>query len=147
MNPLIPAAATIAVLLAGAGVSRAEGRPRRCPQVLRDVSLVARPTPDGVVLELTTGRPHAVAELRDQLRDAALLLERRSKARLRAAADAPGTARAAVPPLEISVSDVGAGARVVIRAQRARDLPELLELAYELELLWARSDCSGQLMA
>jgi hypothetical protein len=147
MNPLIPAAAAIAVLLASAGTARAEGRPRRCPQVLRDVSLVARPMADGVVLELTTGRAHAVAELRDQLRDAALLLERRSKAPLRAAAEAPGTVRAPVPPLEISVNDVGAGARVVIRAQRARDLPEILELVYELELLWARSDCSGQLIA
>jgi len=141
MKPLVPAA-ILAAFLAAAAPARAEGPPRRCPEALRDVSLVARTLGDGIVLELTSERPRAVAELRGQLREAAMVLERRSKARFRTAE--PGAPRTRTPPLEISVNDVGAGAHVIIRAQRARDLPEILDLVQALEATWSRSACGTQ---
>jgi hypothetical protein len=42
------------------------------------------------------------------------------------------------------VRDIGAGARVIVRAQRARDLPELLELVRTFEVMWTRSDCNEE---
>jgi hypothetical protein len=85
-----------------------------------------------------------VPGLREQLREAALAVEQYSKAPLRLGvvpvADGEGGTR--LPPLDISVNNVGAGARVVVRAQRARDLPELLERARTFEILWSRSDCN-----
>jgi len=114
--------------------------PRRCPEALRGVELALRPFPGGVVLAFTSPRLPQVPELREQLRQAALVIEMYSKAPNLGLAATPDQGR--IPPLEISVSDVGAGALVVIRTQRARDLPELLDLARAVELLWSRSDCS-----
>jgi hypothetical protein len=158
MKSLFPAAciaAAAAALVAGTPAGRAgpqrviAGRqrviaipevPRRCPPVLRGVSMEIQPISGGVVLELTAPRPQQVAELREQIRDAAMVVEKYSKAPPQGLLVEMEPAR--LPPLEISVNDVGAGARVLIRAQRARDLPELLELAHSLELVWERSDCN-----
>lgn len=151
MKSLFPAAciaAAAAALVAGTPAGRAGPQrviaipevPRRCPPVLRGVSMVIQPVTGGVALELTAPRPQQVAELREQIRDAAMVVEKYSKAPPQGLLVEMEPAR--LPPLEISVNDVGAGARVVIRAQRARDLPELLELAHALELVWERSDCN-----
>jgi len=165
MKSLVPAAALAAAavaLAAGAPDGRAGPRevsagprevspgprrfialppaPRQCPEIMRDVELVLRPVTGGISLEFTSQRPRQVAALRDQLRDAALVVETYSKLPERGLLLQPADSR--IPPLEISVNDVGAGALVVIRAQRARDLPELLDLARAFELLWSRSDCN-----
>ncbi len=118
---------------------------RRCPEAMRGVVLVSRQISGGVALEFTSPRRRQVPGLREQLREAALAVETYSKAMLREAAHAP--AQLQFPPLEISVNDVGAGARVSVRAQRARDLPELLDLARQLELFWSHSDCNEDLLA
>lgn len=161
MKSLVPAAclaAAAAVLVTGLAAGRAGfavGRagprrviappdlpaaPRRCPEALRGVELARRPFAGGVVLSFTSARLQQVPELREQLRQAALVIEMYSKVPNLGLEVAPEQGR--IPALEISVNDVDAGARVVIRTQRARDLPELLELARALELLWSRSDCS-----
>jgi hypothetical protein len=106
------------------------------------VALALRPIVGGVALDFTSPRQQQVPELREQLREAALFVEMYSKAPDRWIDD-PSQGR--LPPLDISVNDVGAGARVLIRAERARDLPELLELARTLDILWQRSDCNEDL--
>ncbi len=152
MKLLAPVAATIAALTAG-GVASAgppqvvpyedpEEAARRCPEVMRGVALIFRPIPGGIALEFTSPRQHQVPELRKQLREAALVVEQHSKAPIPVHAEAGDPESIRIPPLDISVNDVGAGARVVIRAQRARDVPELLELARALELFWSHSDCN-----
>lgn len=118
---------------------------RRCPAAMRGVVLVSRPISGGVALEFTSSRRRQVPELREQLREAALAVETYSKAPLRGMFVAPG--QIPIPPLDISVDDVGAGARVSIRAQRARDLPELLDLARTLKRVWSYSDCNEDLVA
>ena len=122
----------------------AEEAPRQCPQALRGVSLELRPIPGGVALEFTSPRRLQVPGLREQLREAAMAIQQYSRAQLRVAraSDAAEAEPPSIPPLEISVTDVGAGARVLIRPQRARDLPELIALARTFELLWARTDCN-----
>jgi hypothetical protein len=120
---------------------------RQCPEVMRGVALIFRPIPGGVILEFTSPRQHEVAELRQQLREAAIVIEQHSKAPIRVSKSESEEEAARIPPLDISVNDVGAGARVVIRAQRARDVPELLELARALELFWAHSDCHDEVGA
>jgi hypothetical protein len=150
MKLLAPVAAAVAILAAGSAgdagpprVIRDEPREpaRRCPEVMQGVELVFREVPGGVALELTSPRPRQVAELREQLREAALVLVRHSRRAARQLS-ASYLEQAWIPPLEISVNDVGSGAHVVIRAQRTRDLPELLELARALEQIWLRSDCN-----
>jgi hypothetical protein len=118
---------------------------RRCPEAMRGAVLVARPISGGVALEFTSPRRRQVTGLREQLREAALAVETYSKVPLRSAVAEP--AQLPIPPLDISVNDVGAGARVSIRAQRARDLPELLDLARQVELYWSYSDCNEDLLA
>jgi hypothetical protein len=168
MRSLVPAArigAALAVLVAsstgGAGPRQIADAPapgdapgdayapieaaRRCPEAMRGVELVSRPISGGVALEFRSSRRRQVPELREQLRDAALAVETYSKAPLRSALVAPG--QVPIPPLDISVDDVGAGARVSVRAQRARDLPELRDLARALERYWSRSDCNEDLVA
>jgi hypothetical protein len=125
-------------------VPQAEEAPRQCPEALRGVSLALRPIPGGVALEFTSPRRLQVPELREQLREAAFAIGQYSRAQLRVVRATDGDAAEApsIPPLEISVTDVGAGARVLIRPQRARDLPELVGLARTFELLWSRTDCN-----
>ncbi|HWO24159.1 MAG TPA: hypothetical protein VNO30_35695 [Kofleriaceae bacterium] len=118
---------------------------RRCPEAMRGVALVSRPISGGVALEFTSPRRRQVPELREQLREAALAVQTYSKAPLRGALLSPG--QVPIPPLDISVDDVGAGARVSVRAQRARDLPELRDLARTLQRFWSRSDCNEDLVA
>lgn len=149
MKALAPVVAAVAVLAAGLeGLPpRALAAPpvvipdeaRRCPEVMRGVSLELRPISGGVALEFTSGRTSQVAELREQLREAARVVEAHSKAPRHI--HASNSERVRLPPLDISVNDVESGARVVVRAQRARDLPEVLELAHVLQLIWSRSDC------
>src|SRR6187402_1030636 len=110
----------------------ADAATRRCPAAMRGVVLVSRKISGGVSLEFTSPRRRQVPGLREQLREAALAVETYSKAPLRGWMMAP--AQRPIPPIDISVNDVGAGARVSVRAQRARDLPELLDLARALEL-------------
>lgn len=156
MKTLVPAAA-IAILLGTSGAARTAPLPgfaptsaspkreaRRCPQALRSVALVTSAVDGGVAIELTSPRAREVAALREQLREAALSLEMYSKRPVRPEADDPSPAEVQLPPLDVSVKDVGAGARVIIRAERARDLPELLELTRALELFWSRSDCNRE---
>ncbi len=164
MKPLAPVVAAIAVLAAGlvthasggapgedarAGIDRA-GPPviipdeaRQCPEVMRGVSLVFRPISGGVALVFTSPRARQVDELRDQLREAAHVVEAHSKAVKHI--NASNSDQVRLPPLDISVNDVESGARVVVRAQRARDLPEVLELAHVLQLIWSRSDCHDEI--
>jgi hypothetical protein len=125
-------------------VPEGEDAPRQCPEALRGVSLELRPIRGGVALEFTSPRRLQVPGLREQLREAALVIEQYSRAQLRVAraADTAEAEPPSIPPLEISVTDVGAGARVLLRPQRARDLPELIELARTFELLWSRTDCN-----
>ena len=125
-------------------VPEAEEAPRQCPEALRGVSLALRPIPGGVALEFTSPRRLQVPELREQLREAAFAIEQYSRAQVRVAraADRSEAEPPTIPPLDVSVTDVGAGARVLIRPQRARDLPELVALARTFELLWSRTDCN-----
>lgn len=155
MKPLVPVAAAVAALTAGtvaiAGPPQVvpyeppQQEARRCPEVMRGVALIFRPIPGGIALEFSSPRQHEVPELRKQLREAALVVEQHSKAPMQVSVDDAESIR--IPPLDISVNDAGAGARVVIRAQRARDVPELLELARALELFWAHSDCHDEVGA
>jgi hypothetical protein len=159
MKPLVSAAriaAAVAVVAASAVGSagppqvvpyeEAEAE-RQCPEVMRGVALVFRPIAGGVMLEFTSPRQHEVPELRQQLREAAVVVEQHSKAPMPASLDAADPEAARIPPLDISVNDVGAGARVLIRAQRARVIPEVLELARALELFWLHSDCNEEVGA
>jgi len=118
---------------------------RRCPEVMRGVALVFRPIEGGIVLEFTSPRQQQVPELRQQLREAAVVVEQHSKEPVPMDASEPEQVR--IPPLDISVNDVGAGARVIIRAQRAGDIPEVLELARALEMFWLNSDCNEEVGA
>jgi hypothetical protein len=145
MRLLAPAIAI--AILATSGAARAEEPARQCPTVLRGVALVIRPIAGGVALDFMTPRQHEVPALRGQLREAALVLEQHSKTFLRPAAATAEPRGVRIPPLDISVNDVAAGARVIIRTQRARDTPELLDLAHSLELFWERSDCNEDMRA
>lgn len=147
MKSLVPAMAALA-LVAGSAVASADDplAPNQCPEVLRGVAFVVRPVAGGVALEFTSPRQHEVPELREQLRDAALVIEMHSKASMQPVSD-PAETGVRIPPVEISVNDVAAGARVIIRAQRAGDLPALLELVGALEVFWARSDCNPEARA
>lgn len=118
---------------------------RRCPVGLRGASFVIRQTTGGFAVELRSPQLRQVSALRDQLRDIALVVESYSKAPIRGVAMASDQAR--LPPLDLQVDDVQSGVRVIIRPLRARDLPELLDLARALELFWWRSDCSEDLRA
>jgi hypothetical protein len=156
MKPLVSAAriaAAVAVLTASA-VGSAGPPPRvvpydepresvrQCPEVMRGVALVFRPITGGIAIEFSSPRQYQVPELRQQLREAAIVVEQHSKAPLPVSAIDEDPEAARIPPLDISVNDVGAGARVIIRARRARDIPEILELARALELFWLHSDCN-----
>jgi len=117
--------------------------PRRCPAAMRGVDLELRPIAGGVALEFTSLRRRQVPGLREELREAALAVAQYSKAPLRMIdVSDGGSGGVRLPPVDISVSDVGTGARVLVRTQSARDLPELLDLARTFELLWSRSDCN-----
>ena len=166
MKFLIPAACIVAAAAAGAAwadgrAARADERaaapriiplpdpsevPRRCPTAMRGVDLALRPIPGGVALEFTSARRRQVPGLREQLRETAFAVEQYSKASVRMldVADREGSPPH-LPPLDISVSDVGAGARVLVRTQRARDMPELLELARTFERFWSGSDCNEEI--
>jgi hypothetical protein len=166
MKFLIPAACIAAAAAAGAAwadgrAPRADERaaaprviplpdpsevPRRCPAAMRGVDLSLRPIAGGVALEFTSARRRQVPGLREQLREAAFAVEQYSKVSVRMLniADSENSAPH-VPPLDISVSDVGAGARVLVRTQRARDMPELIELARTFERMWSGSDCNEEI--
>ena len=156
MKPLVPVAAALAVLTASAP-GRADAPRiiphdatedvRQCPPPMRGASLVLRPLTGGVAIDVTTPRRQLVPALREQLRDIALVVEMHSKTPVHMAASDDDAPAVRIPPLDISVNDVGAGARVIIRTQRARDLPELLELARALQLFWERSDCNDDYRA
>lgn len=94
----------------------------------------------GVAFKFTTPKKENVKELRELLTDAADVIEEHSKMteEQRAVTD---PAAAQIPPLDISVKNVGSGARVTIRAQRAEDIEPLREQARNFEEFWETSEC------
>lgn len=108
-----------------------------CPPVMRGVSLVLKSVDGGVTIDFTSRRGDQARELRRQLRDAAVVIELHSKA----PKDEP--VAVTIPPIDISVDDVGAGARVTIRPERAQDIGELRELAQAFEAIWLRANCGA----
>lgn len=113
--------------------------PYDCPPIMRGVSLVLKPISGGVTLDFTSQRLDQTRELRKQLRDAAIVVELHSKAPPDETSEPP----VVIPPIKISVDDLGAGARVTIRPERAADIAELRELAQALESIWTRANCGG----
>ena len=122
------------------GVPRPQTETNECPEVMRGVTLVLMPSDGGVTLDFTSPRAEMVAELRQQLREAAVVIERHSEAPPQSA-DPADSDSVTIPPLDISVNDVGSGARVVIRAERKEDINQLREIAQALEVMWLKSDC------
>ena len=111
-----------------------------CPEFLRGVDLSLQDVKRGVAFKFTTPKQENVKELRQLLTDAADVIEEHSKMtdEQRAMTD---PAAAQIPPLDIAVKNVGSGARVTIRAQRAEDVEPLREQARNFEEFWETSEC------
>jgi hypothetical protein len=122
------------------GVPQPQADTNDCPEVMRGVTLVLMPSERGVTLDFTSPRTEMVPELRSQLREAAVAIEQHSESPPQSTDPADSDA-VTIPPLDISVNDVGSGARVVIRAERPEDVEQLREIAQALEVMWLKSDC------
>ena len=51
------------------------------------------------------------------------------------------------PPVDVNVKDIGAGARVTVRAARLRDIPAIRELAFGFAEFWKTSACVAPLVS
>ena len=156
---LAGAALAVAVGIAGHGLIHAQEQPggaqpdpgpgqevTTCPEVMQGVNVSAEAVKKGVALEFTTPRQDQVKELRSQLRELGRTLEEESKAGPGREPAPQGTEKQAtpeeaVPPLDIAVKDIDSGARVIVRAERSGDVPQLRELAEGFEQFWATTDC------
>jgi hypothetical protein len=112
----------------------------QCPYAMRGVKLTASLDKEGVVFEFTNPRKEYVKEVREQLREAADLIQELSRMETVDAKADPDVPR--LPPLAITVKDIQLGARVVIHAVRTQDRAELRELAAGFAEFWEQSDCS-----
>ena len=111
-----------------------------CPYALRGVKLEAGLDKRGVIFEFTNPRVEYVKDVREQLREAAELIQELSRKPVDQATVDPDAPR--LPPLAISVKDIAFGARVVIHAVNVEDRAELRELAAGFAEFWEHSDCS-----
>ena len=146
-------AAVVMVFLATAdhGVSLAQAPPTMgtepdieapCSEIVRGVTISTRNIQSGVELDFKTPRLEDLVELRLQLRQAAAIVEYHSKMWGLAAQQEPAfESPAPIPPVDISVKDSGAGARVSVRAERAQDIAALRELVQGFEEFWEQSEC------
>lgn len=112
----------------------------QCPYALRGVKLVAGLDKRGVIFEFTNPRVEYVRDVREQLREAAELIQELSRKPVDEATVDPDEPR--LPPLSIAVKDIAFGARVVIHAMHAEDRAELRELAAGFAEFWEHSDCA-----
>jgi hypothetical protein len=128
------------LFVAAPHIARADEPPPsdECPEAFMGASITASEIRDGVTLTFTT--EHArIAEMRDELRTVATLLEQKGTEVQTASYDED----VAFPPVDLEVFDVEGGARVSVRASRPRDIPELRTLAKSFEQFWATSRCHG----
>ncbi len=112
-----------------------------CPDLLRGVGVALQQVEGGMAFTFTTPRTSEVGELRHMLRMSAALVEAHSQE------SSPGTEEMSdfstieLLPVDIEIDDMGAGARVTVRAERTADTRELRRQSRKFELVWARSSC------
>jgi hypothetical protein len=111
----------------------------RCPELARGARLTVEPITGGVALEITTPKPQHEAELRELTRAVAEVVEEQSNE----VTWQPTSAQSdvSIPPVDVEVSDIGSGVRVMVRARHAHDIDVVRVQATVLERLWERSDC------
>ena len=149
LHKIIVGAATAILVATGFGVSSAQGIPSQpepsqeepvleCPDAMRGMRVKAETVDGGVVLQITNPHTEYVTELRRELRIMAQVIEEHSKTTNTAVLD-PEAVR--IPPVTITVRDVDSGVRVHIRAERAKDITQLRELALGFQQTWEGSEC------
>lgn len=111
-----------------------------CPEPMRGSTVSASAIDRGIALDFETETRAQVGGLRLHLRYLAAILQQHSTAH--AVGD---TAAAAMPPLEILVNDIAAGARMTMRATHAEDVAALRALGEELEEVWVTSPCAPEM--
>jgi hypothetical protein len=93
--------------------------------------------PDGVAIEFKNPNRDQVKDMRDQLRQVAIMLEQRSTQLQTTSFDEPVD----FPPVDLAVRDIVLGARVTVRAGRFRDIPAIRNLAFGFARYWKQSPC------
>lgn len=109
-----------------------------CPAFMRGAKLSVSNTERGVTFRVTAAQDPYVAPLREMLRRLALLIERHADA---TAAQPPDPESVAIPPVDITIKEIGDGAVVSVRAKQVTDVGLLQLQARAVERFWESSDC------
>jgi hypothetical protein len=106
-----------------------------CPEFVRGAELTVTNVDRGVAFEITTPRAESVADLRQLLRDLAQVVEAHADS---ATADAEALE---LPPVDIAVSDIPSGARIVVHTEGTNEISQVREHAREVDRFWQSSAC------
>lgn len=129
-------------LVALAGPARAQEE--ECPIAFIGAKVAAAKTRDGVSLEFKNPNRAHVQHMREQLREVADLIEEHGTQQQTTGAE---DEEVEFPPVDVSVKDIGTGARVTVRAARFRDIPAIQELAFGFAEFWKTSACNAPLVS
>jgi hypothetical protein len=133
-------AALVGVLAPRAGSADVVEDELPCPEPLQGMIVSTHPVRGGAQIALkNAGSPH-LDELRAFVRVAAQTIEARSHDGLATTASARGEV---IPPVAISVDDIGDGAKVTVLADRKNDVDDVRALALVFERIWQASSCGG----
>lgn len=133
------------LVLAIAGVADADPLDpdeRDCPTDVRGVRIASSALRDGVAFTFTVAKPTQLAGLRTVLRDAASIVERRSRlAALHPEVMPTSDGAGDVPALAISVRNTPSGAIVSVRPEEPRQIALVQHNARSFELFWSQHAC------
>lgn len=108
-----------------------------CPVPFQGARVTVVNVPDGVAIEFKNANRAQVKDMRDELRQVAIMLEQRSTQLQTTSFDEPVD----FPPVDLAVRDIVLGARVTVRAGRFRDIPAIRNLAFGFARYWKQSPC------
>jgi hypothetical protein len=106
-----------------------------CPDFVRGAKLSMRNIDGGVEIKITTPWTTHLQPLRDLLHQLAVVVEDHTHA-VRLVQE-----EGEIPPIDIVVKDVDAGALITVKADNAKHIPLVREQAKMLDEFWQSSEC------
>jgi hypothetical protein len=115
---------------------------RECPTEVRGVRITSMPMRDGIAFKFTVAKPKQLPGLRSLLREAAAIIEHRTRvAALHPEVMPMSDGEGGVTALDISVKNTPNGAMVTVRPEDRVFVAQMQRNAHEFELFWSSHEC------
>ncbi len=141
---LKPVLAAVALFAASAPARADVTQPdeRECPAEVRGVRITSMPTRDGVAFMFTVAKRTQLPGLRSLLRDAAAIIEHRTRvAALHPEVMPMSDGEGGVTALAITVKNTPTGAMVTVRPEDRVFVTQMQRNAREFEMFWSSHEC------